>query len=233
LGIFEKYNPMNKLDHIVVAAKTVQQGAEWIQQKLDVNIPPGGVHKTMGTHNHLMQLGNDAYLEVVAINPDGVVPDRPRWFNLDDALMRASIEREPRLITWMINTNNIEALATTAKFDFGQIQTLSRDNLSWKVALSDDGRLLAGGLIPHGIEWLSNPHPSHAMADRKCRLKNLNLFHNRPDWINARLNSINVAHLASIHPLDQDQSPYLSVDIECPNGLVTLGGPYEGHPEIL
>ncbi|MFT5504868.1 MAG: hypothetical protein ACI8XC_002585 [Gammaproteobacteria bacterium] len=217
---------MNNLDHIVVAAKTVEQGASWIQNKLGVDIPPGGVHKTMGTHNHLMQLGGDAYLEVVAINPEGEIPDRPRWFNLDDRLMRASIEQEPRLITWMINTSNIENLASNADFDFGQIQTLSRDQLSWKVALTSDGRLLGGGLIPHGIEWQSKPHPSRSMADRQCRLKSLNLFHNRPQWLRNQLVSIKVNHLILIHTLEQDQSPFLSAEIECPNGLVTLGSSF-------
>jgi hypothetical protein len=171
-------------------------------------------------------LGNDAYLEVVAINPDGEIPDRPRWFNLDDGLMRASIEQEPRLLTWMINTDSIQSLASKAGFDFGQIQTLSRDQLSWKVALTSDGRLLGGGLIPHGIEWQSKPHPSRAMADRQCRLMSLKLYHNRPQWLRNQLESIKVNHLITIHGLEQDQSPFLSADIECPMGLVTLGGSF-------
>ena len=79
---------MNKLDHIVVAAHSLEQGVEYIQSELGVDIPEGGFHATMGTHNHLMQLGNEAYLELITINPNAETPKHPRWFALDDAMMR-------------------------------------------------------------------------------------------------------------------------------------------------
>ena len=56
---------MNQLDHIVIAADTLQQGIDYLQAKLDVDIPKGGIHQTMGTHNHVMQLANEAGYEVI------------------------------------------------------------------------------------------------------------------------------------------------------------------------
>ena len=136
---------MNRLDHIVVAAKTVEQGADYLQAMLGVEIPAGGFHQTMGTHNHLMQLGNQAYLELIAIDPAAETPPHPRWFELDDALMRDSIAKQPRLITWVMNTPDIHRLVNQAGFDIGTPTALSRDSLRWEIALTDDGRLLNRG----------------------------------------------------------------------------------------
>jgi len=56
------------LDHLVIAASSLEQGVDYVRKMLGVDIPFGGVHSAMGTHNHLMQLGNSVFLEVIAIN---------------------------------------------------------------------------------------------------------------------------------------------------------------------
>ena len=60
---------MNRLDHIVIAAASLAQGGDFLRELLGVDIPAGGAHDAMGTHNLLMQLGEDRYLEVIAIDP--------------------------------------------------------------------------------------------------------------------------------------------------------------------
>jgi len=50
---------MNRLDHLVMAAETLQQGVDYIRKTMAVEIPQGGLHQSMATHNHLMQLGNN------------------------------------------------------------------------------------------------------------------------------------------------------------------------------
>lgn len=213
---------MNRLDHLVIAAETLQQGVDYIRSTLAVEIPEGGVHKTMGTHNHLMQLGNDAYLEVIAINPQAAAPQHPRWFNLDDALMRASLRRQPRLITWVINTPDIKAAEHSSEFPIGVPTELSRDALSWQLALTEDGRLLANGLLPYVIQWNIEPHPSASMADMGCRLQSLEIFHNRPDWLHSALTSMGADHLVSIHSLPDSETPYLSANIGTSSGTVNI-----------
>src|SRR4051794_31253133 len=44
------------IDHLTVAALTLEQGVAHVQHALGVVIPPGGAHPLMGTHNHVMQL---------------------------------------------------------------------------------------------------------------------------------------------------------------------------------
>jgi hypothetical protein len=213
---------MNRLDHLVIAAASLEQGVDYIRSVLGVEISKGGFHKTMGTCNHLMQLGNSAYLEVIAIDPDAAIPDHPRWFNLDDALMRESLHQQPRLITWVINTTDIYHLSQKSAFSIGTPTELSRDNLRWQIALTGDGRLLASGLLPYSIQWLSTPHPSGAMADLGCQLQSLEIHHNRADWLRAMLETIDADHLVSIHPMPDSECAYLSAKIETPSGIKVL-----------
>jgi len=213
---------MNDLDHIVVAARDLEQGAEYLRDVLGVEIPAGGKHQSMATHNLVMQLGNDAYLEVIAIDPDGETPRHPRWFALDTPHMRAAISEKPRLITWVINTTDLQTLAADAGYDIGQPTALSRDALSWEIALPDDGRLLAGGMLPYCIQWHSSPHPSQNMVDTGCLLQGLNIHHNRPRWLGDRLDAIEASHLVDVEPLPDSETPWLEACIDTPNGRVNL-----------
>ena len=213
---------MNNLDHIVIAADTLEQGVNYVRKNLGVEIPEGGLHQTMGTHNHVMQLGNDAYLEVIAIDPAAEPPGHPRWFGLDESLTRAAIKQQPRLITWVMNTADIHQAVDTASFEIGTPTALSRDNLEWEIALPGDGRLLAGGMLPYCIQWQSTPHPAQDMADLDCLLQGLTIHHNRPRWITARLDEIEAGHLIEVEAITDDETPYLSATIDTPSGKVTL-----------
>ena len=213
---------MNRLDHIVIAAASLEQGVDYLRERLGVDIPRGGFHQTMGTHNHLMQLGDEAYLELIAIDPAAPAPEFPRWFDLDQALLRAEVKRQPRLITWVMNTPDIQRLAAAAGFDVGVPTALSRDKLRWEIALPDDGRLLADGLLPYCIQWHSRPHPSLAMADLGCRLEALQIHHGRPDWIASRLAALGADHLVEVIEIPDSETPYLSAKIDTAGRSVSL-----------
>jgi len=213
---------MNRLDHIVVAAQSLDQGVEYIREHLGVDIPKGGFHATMGTHNHLMQLGNGAYLELIAVNPEAEVPLHPRWFALDDALMRESLRQQPRLITWVMNTTDLQHVKAFSDLDIGSPTALTRNNLSWEIALTGDGRLLGNGLLPYVIQWHSEPHPSGGMADLGCRLESLELHHNRAGWLYDKLKSFGADALVTVHALNDSEAPFLVANIETPDGVKIL-----------
>src|SRR5262245_22737988 len=73
---------MTELDHIAVVAPSLAAGIAYVHDVLGVEPPKGGAHPLMGTHNHLLRLGDDVFLEVIAVDPDGPRPAHRRWFGL-------------------------------------------------------------------------------------------------------------------------------------------------------
>lgn len=216
------HEPMNNLDHIVIAADSLQQGIDYVREILGVEIAAGGKHKNMATHNRVMQLGNDSYLEVIAIDADAPPPRHPRWFALDTECLRSAIRSRPRLVTWVMNTADLGQLVERVDFDIGVPGKFSRDDLSWEFALPGDGRLLGDGMLPYCIQWHTTPHPSRKMADTGCLLQELTIYHNRPRWLEERLDALDASHLLHVEPLPDGKTPYLAAKIDTPSGTIVL-----------
>ena len=69
---------MTELDHIAVVAPDLAAGVAWVRDVLGVEPPRGGKHPQMGTHNCICcALGEDVFLEVIAVDPDAPKPAAP------------------------------------------------------------------------------------------------------------------------------------------------------------
>jgi len=171
----------SELDHIVIGAKTLDEGVDWVEQQLGARPSPGGQHVSMGTHNALLRLGARSYLEVIAIDPEGVAPVRPRWFALDEPEMQALLAAGPRLITWAVRSESL-ASACARVPDLGEILSMSRGDFHWKIAVPETGSLAWGGILPTAIQWVSSEdgavhHPCDVLEDSGCELVRLQLWH--------------------------------------------------------
>ena len=211
-----------RLDHLVVGAASLEQGVRYIREHLGVDVPKGGEHPLMGTHNHLLKLGDSVFLEIIAVNPEAPAPDRPRWYGLDDPCVRASLERYPRLLTWVVGTSDLAGLQVKTSFSFGEPVPVSRGDLNWHFGLPDDGRLLASGMLPYLIQWHTKVHPAERMTDLGCTLEQLKLYHPHLDWIASILADIGADDLVVLKPLAENTVPFLTVHIGTPTGLKTL-----------
>ena len=214
----------SKLDHLVVAASNLEQGVNYIRDVLGVEIPKGGEHPLMGTHNHVMRIGDEIFLEVIAINPEAPPPSRPRWFGLDDPAMQHSLQQRPRLVTWAANTNDLEQLQADTPMGLGEITPLSRGNLSWLFAVPEDGRLLASGFIPNVMQWKTEGHPANNMSDLNCRLLKLTIYHPYAQWLSGILQTMQLDHQVSIEPVANTAQAYMRAEFETPNGVRVLDG---------
>jgi hypothetical protein len=164
------------LDHLTVAALSLEQGVAHVHRALGVVVPPGGSHRLMATHNHLMQLGDGLFLEIIA--PDrSAKPQRTRWFGLDDSTMRASLEKSPRLISWVARVPDLALALRDIDDDIGEAVSVTRNSLSWLISVRRDGSMPFDGAFPALIEWPAGPHPSKRMADLGCQLERLSIEH--------------------------------------------------------
>ena len=175
------------LDHLVVAADTLERGEDHLESLLGVRPRRGGRHAAMGTHNSLLRLGTRCYLELIAIDPDAAAPDRARWFELDRPAMRSLIAQQPRLVHWVARCDDIEAARRRCPIDPGPVQAMTRDSFRWRITIPDDGRLPGGGLVPTLIQWDDARHPADDLPDGGVRLAALAGAHPEPASIRAAL----------------------------------------------
>lgn len=215
-------SPVTALDHIVVAADTLEQGTAYVHERLGMAPAGGGMHAAMGTHNRVLKLGRDQYLEVIAIDPEGRRPEFPRWFNLDDPVLQARLKIRPRLITWVARTDAIDSLTEKIHGQRGAVRPMQRDALRWRFAFTADGSMSGDGLIPHLIQWTQDSHPARAMVDSGCVLVSLNGIHSDPAAIQQVITSVGLEHTIAIHPASNSRPAGLSARIQTSAGLVTL-----------
>jgi hypothetical protein len=170
-----------QLDHLVVAARTLDEGVAWCEATLGIVPGAGGVHPLMGTHNRLFSVASAAferaYFEIIAIDPSAPSPGRARWFGLD----AADLSRGPRLVAVVARTPSLDdrlAALRDAGVDAGRALAASRATpgglLRWRIAVRDDGRVLRGGALPTLIEW-GDRHPADAMPASGVSLQALTL----------------------------------------------------------
>lgn len=178
------------LDHLVVAARTLEEGAAWLQARLGVAPTAGGRHATMGTHNRLLSLGPDAYLEIIAVDPDAPAPGRPRWFALDDPAMRSRLAKGPGLAHWVVRARDLASARAILGESVGEVLELERGDYRWRIGVPADGSLAEGGAFPTLIEWRGDRHPARDLPDAGCRLEWLTVRSPRAVAIEADLEAM-------------------------------------------
>jgi hypothetical protein len=169
--------PAVTLDHLVIAARTLADGAAYVRQRLGVDPVGGGRHVAMATHNRVLKLGTGVYLEVIAVDPQAAAPDWPRWFALDDPDQQARLARRPRLVAWVARTADVDRQAEGVYDRPAVIRSMQRDALRWRFAFTADGSLPGGGVLPYLIQWTSSHHPAAGMPESGCRLAELDVRH--------------------------------------------------------
>jgi Glyoxalase-like domain len=207
------------LDHLIVASATLEQGEDHLESLLGVRPRRGGKHVAMGTHNSVLRLGDRVYLELIAIDPDGITPDRPRWFDLDQPTMRASLAQQPRLIHWVARCDDIEAAGKVSPSDHGLVYPMKRAPYSWRMTIPDDGHLPGAGLIPTLIEWANEDHPTDALADDRIGVVTMAGAHPEPATIRDALAKLGLAERLKV---TYAVKPRLAAMLRTPRGTVTL-----------
>jgi hypothetical protein len=172
---------MAEIDHIVIGARTLAAGAAYVEAHLGVRPGGGGRHDGVGTHNLLLGLGKDRYLEVIAPDPGQPDPAHPRPFDLDDPGVKLMLEAEPRLIAWVARTPVLDAVVTRlGAHNAGEIRAMSRGKLSWRMAMPPQRQDMSN-LIPALIQWDDGKGAASRLPDSGVRLTALEADHPEVD----------------------------------------------------
>ena len=172
----------------------------------------------MGTHNALLSLGMRFYLEVIAVDPNGVAPGRPRWFDLDEPRMRAALAEGPHLAHWVARTADIDAAAARVP-DLGAPTPMSRGDFTWRITIPEDGHRPGRGLVPTLIQWPDARHPTDNMADSGCRLVAIAGEHPEPATVRAELAALGLSDTMKV---TYGKSPRIAAMIRTSRGVATL-----------
>jgi hypothetical protein len=221
-----------QLDHLVIAARTLEEGADFIAANLGIEMAGGGAHPLMRTHNRLLNLWGGAYLEVIAVDPDAAIIDtpRPRLFALDDPKQRARLEAGPQLVHWVARVNRPKLLTRwQAQYPerIPAVVPMTRGANAWGLTIPADGTFPAwqgsgDGLLPSLIQWDTPRHPSESLPETGIALKSLTGFHPRAHLISEQLAWLGVSHL--MHVEVTAGAPVLVAEFELADGsIVTLG----------
>jgi hypothetical protein len=228
----------SQIDHLVVAAHSLQQGVEWCEATLGITPAAGGEHEKYGTYNRLFKIATPAfpvaYLEIIAINPDAVIEKKPppaRWFDLDNPQLQAELVKSPRLIHFVANTTNIQDARHAWKaqgIDRGPVIHASRKTpkglLQWQITVRLDGDRLFDGTLPTLIQWgkpeAADPmklHPRNHLPRSGVSLKSLTVSHPSASKIQAAYDAISLGNI----PVSEGTANIVAT-LQTPKGLVTL-----------
>lgn len=228
------------LDHLVIAAHTLEAGVRWCEATLGLTPDAGGAHPQMGTHNRLLNLSapgfERVYLEIIAIDPAATPPLAPgqrRWFDLDDAALQASLVRDgAALIHFVARTNDADDLeactqalaALPEPIDRGTAVAMHRDTptgrVHWQITLRGDGQRLMQGALPTLIARDTASHPCDRLPDHGLRLRSLRASHPEAATLASALHALGLDAVTV-----QAGPPDLLAELDTPRGPITLHSP--------
>jgi len=178
------------IDHLVYVVDDLEVGRDRMEQLLGVRPVMGGRHPQYGTHNALLSLGPNTYLEVIAPDPSIKAPNRGVLFGADHA-------SEPRLATWALRRESIDEAfdyASSLGVNLGTIEAGSRTKpdgtvISWR--LSDPYMMSLDGAVPFLISWGSTTHPASVLPSAGD-LIGLSIEHPNPQHVIKALNALRI-----------------------------------------
>lgn len=202
------------IDHIVYAVPNLEQACDKLEDILEVKPVFGGYHKTIGTKNALVNLGDKCYLEILAIDEQNELINGPRWMGVD-FLENAQITR------WAINSESLlsdQQILRQYNLNMGEIFAGSRETpsgslLQWEMILPL--ALPKIELAPFMVNWSpSSIHPTEALDD-KCSLIGIDFHQADSDSTKKLFESLGIDK--QIQPSSESK---IVIQIKTPSGKI-------------
>jgi len=197
------------IDHIILAINNLEKGIAEFKERTGIEPVIGGIHPDSFTHNALVALDGETYIEIMAPRPDA--QNVPEDFTKMETLTP---------VGWAVRTRNIERTKEKLK-TAGFITTANRPGsrakpdgslLKWKTF-----RVEGQDEFPFFIQWSdSTIHPSLS-SPSGCTFKSLQVTtHDRISW--SQLNE----HLELGIKIAEGKNPLIELTLATPKGLVVF-----------
>ena len=207
----------SQIDHLVLGAEDLSSATQVLESDFGVPFDVGGAHPVMGTHNRLLRLQADIYLEVIAANP-AASPHRTRWFSMDDPKTKLLLSKGVHPLCWVLQVEDIHEARKNCGYDPGEVITMSRGNLEWQITVPKDGGLAEGGILPVLIQWSGRRNPAHRLTLSPVQLVHLKITHPSPSSIENSLQTLGTPPEINI----TEGNPALCFQLNTPKGSVVL-----------
>lgn len=204
---------LHQIDHLLYGTKDLNEGIAYIHELTGIKPVIGGSHPGLGTHNALMGLGNNIYLEIIAPDPNQNVEHI--WMDLDQL-------KKPKLFRWAATTGDAHQVRNQGLktgIDIGEVKSGSRykpDGSLLEWTLSDPNVNLGNGLIPFFIDWGEKGNPTSELPGG-CTLESFRAIHPNPDKVKSTLTDLGLNL-----DLQKGQQVQLIAQLSTPNGRITL-----------
>lgn len=205
-----------KLDHLVYAVPNLEKAMEDFENMTGITPIFGGYHTTQGTKNALVNLGNQAYLEMLAIDDKNTEISAPRWMGID-------FTENPMLTRWALKSKNLKTDAEVVKnyhtamdkIQGGQRKTDGGQLLKWSMIMPLASPKVE--LIPFFCDWQhSAVHPTDALPEQ-AKIVEVILTHPVPNLVIPTLNKLSI-NLEIAH----SKSMSIRAMIETSKGIFTI-----------
>jgi catechol 2,3-dioxygenase-like lactoylglutathione lyase family enzyme len=196
-----------RIDHIILGAADLDRATRTFERLTGVRPVYGGKHPT-GTHNALVSLGGQTYIEIIAAQPGTPAPDwLPNLADLDDLTpvgFAVTADDGPAL-----RRDLVAAGFVLTENNPGTRTTPSGATLNWQTFR------LAGDIkqMPFFILWApETQHPS-ATSPSGCKLARFTIASPQSEQLNRLRNALD---------LPFEVSKAMTLELSCPNGRVVF-----------
>ncbi len=204
-----------EIDHLVYVVKDLEAAMIWFEIKLGCQVTFGGYHTTQGTKNALINLGNQCYLEILAIDGNTSIP-APRWMGID-------VFDEPQLTRWSLKSTDLQHDSQILKkynpqmgeIKGGQRKTSSGNQLTWEMIMPLAKPAVE--IIPFMTDWQQSAvHPTGQLPE-ECELIELELTHSSPHLIQKVVDELHINGT-----IKKGNEISIKAKIKCPNGIILI-----------
>lgn len=205
-----------KLDHIVYAVPDLEKAMADFEKMTGIAPVFGGYHTTQGTKNALVNLGNKAYLEFLAIDPQNTDIVAPRWMGID-------LIQQPLITRWALKSDDLKKDSiivknyhqSMGKIKGGQRKTTNQQLLQWEMIMPLATPKVE--LIPFFCDWQNSEiHPTDSLPQQGA-FKQLQLTHPTPDKFISTLKELSLD--LAVFPKNNIS---IKATIETPKGIFKI-----------